>query len=99
MAPDTVMRLFQPFMQADQSLDRSKGGLGLGLALIKGLVELHGGSIQAQSDGLGKGAAFVIRLHSMPELCWRSPPTRERRTSLPACPDHRRQLRRGGELA
>jgi signal transduction histidine kinase len=62
MAPDTVMRLFQPFMQADQSLDRSKGGLGLGLALIKGLVELHGGSIQAQSDGLGKGAAFVIRL-------------------------------------
>jgi signal transduction histidine kinase len=62
MAPDTVARLFQPFMQADQSLDRSKGGLGLGLALIKGLVEMHGGSIQAQSDGLGKGAAFVIRL-------------------------------------
>ncbi|MGA7743260.1 MAG: response regulator [Polyangia bacterium] len=62
MAPDTVARLFQPFMQADQSLDRSKGGLGLGLALIKGLVEMHGGSIQAQSGGLGKGAAFVVRL-------------------------------------
>jgi two-component system CheB/CheR fusion protein len=49
-------------MQADQSLDRSKGGLGLGLALVKGLVELHGGSIEAQSDGLGKGSAFVVRL-------------------------------------
>jgi signal transduction histidine kinase len=62
MAPDTVAHLFQPFMQADQSLDRSKGGLGLGLALIKGLVEMHGGSIQAQSEGLGKGAGFVVRL-------------------------------------
>jgi signal transduction histidine kinase len=62
MAPDTVARLFQPFMQADQSLDRSLGGLGLGLALIKGLVEMHGGSIQAQSDGLGKGSEFVVRL-------------------------------------
>ena len=62
MAPDTVARLFQPFMQADQALDRSKGGLGLGLALAKSLVELHAGSIHAQSDGLGKGAAFVVRL-------------------------------------
>jgi two-component system CheB/CheR fusion protein len=62
MAPDTVARLFQPFMQAEQSLDRSKGGLGLGLSLVKGLAELHGGSIQAQSDGLGKGAAFAVRL-------------------------------------
>jgi signal transduction histidine kinase len=62
MAPDTVAHLFQPFMQAEQSLDRSKGGLGLGLSLVKGLAELHGGSIQAQSDGLGKGAAFVVRL-------------------------------------
>jgi len=62
MAPDTLAHLFQPFMQADQSLDRSMGGLGLGLALVKGLVELHGGRIQAQSDGLGRGAALVVRL-------------------------------------
>jgi PAS domain S-box-containing protein len=62
MAPQTLERLFQPFMQAEQTLDRSSGGLGLGLALVKGLVELHGGSISATSDGLGRGAAFVMRL-------------------------------------
>jgi two-component system CheB/CheR fusion protein len=62
MQPETVSRLFQPFMQADQTLDRSKGGLGLGLALVKGLVELHGGEVCAHSEGLGKGAVFTIGL-------------------------------------
>ncbi len=62
IAPDVLPRLFQPFMQADSTLDRSKGGLGLGLALVKGLVELHGGTVSARSDGLGKGAEFVVRL-------------------------------------
>src|SRR5664279_5206809 len=62
IAPDTLARLFQPFMQADQTLDRSKGGLGLGLALVRGLADLHGGSIHAQSKGLGMGSEFIIRL-------------------------------------
>jgi signal transduction histidine kinase/DNA-binding response OmpR family regulator len=62
MTPETVARLFQPFTQADHSLDRSRGGLGLGLALVKGLVDLHGGSVSARSEGLGKGAEFVVRL-------------------------------------
>jgi PAS domain S-box-containing protein len=62
MAPEMVSRLFQPFSQADSTLDRSKGGLGLGLALAKGLVELHGGTIAAASAGLGQGAEFVVRL-------------------------------------
>jgi two-component system CheB/CheR fusion protein len=57
-----VSRLFQPFSQADSTLDRSKGGLGLGLALAKGLVELHGGTVTAGSAGLGQGAEFVVRL-------------------------------------
>jgi CheY-like chemotaxis protein len=55
-------RLFQAFAQADATLDRSKGGLGLGLALVKGLIEMHGGSVWATSHGPGKGAAFTITL-------------------------------------
>jgi two-component system CheB/CheR fusion protein len=60
--PDLLVRLFEPFMQADTSLDRSKGGLGLGLALVKGLVDLHGGDVRAYSEGPGKGSEFVVRL-------------------------------------
>ncbi|HEY1784868.1 MAG TPA: response regulator [Pirellulales bacterium] len=55
-------RLFEPFSQADQALARTTGGLGLGLALAKGLIELHGGSIAAESEGLGRGSTFTIRL-------------------------------------
>jgi two-component system, chemotaxis family, CheB/CheR fusion protein len=62
LAQETLGRLFQPFVQAEQSLDRSDGGLGLGLALVKGLVELHGGSVSAHSEGLGQGTEFVVRL-------------------------------------
>jgi PAS domain S-box-containing protein len=62
MTKDVIARLFQPFVQADTSLDRSKGGLGLGLALAKGLIELHGGYIEARSNGLGRGSEFVLRL-------------------------------------
>ena len=64
MAPEMLSRLFEPFEQADRTLDRSKGGLGLGLALVKGLVELHGGDVSAHSEGLGKGAEFNVRLAS-----------------------------------
>jgi two-component system CheB/CheR fusion protein len=62
MTQEMLARLFQLFTQADTSLDRSKGGLGLGLALVKGLVEIHGGMITAHSAGLGQGAEFVVRL-------------------------------------
>jgi chemotaxis methyl-accepting protein methylase/signal transduction histidine kinase/chemotaxis response regulator CheB len=58
----TMARLFQPFVQADSTLDRSKGGLGLGLALVKVLAELHGGGVAASSDGLGKGSEITVRL-------------------------------------
>ena len=60
--PGTLPRLFEPFAQAAQSLDRSRGGLGLGLALVKGLVELHGGAVSVVSDGPGQGARFTITL-------------------------------------
>jgi PAS domain S-box-containing protein len=62
IAPDVLSLLFQPFMQGPGTLDRGRGGLGLGLALVKGLVELHGGTVEARSDGPGKGAEFILRL-------------------------------------
>ena len=62
MEPDEVDRMFEPFAQADQGAARGKGGLGLGLALVKGLVELHGGSVQASSGGLMRGAEFTVTL-------------------------------------
>ncbi len=62
LTPGALSRLFQPFAQVESTLDRSRGGLGLGLALVKGLAELHGGTEQAHSDGLGKGAEFTVLL-------------------------------------
>jgi len=66
MEPGQMERMFEPFAQADRSLGRTKGGLGLGLALVKGLVESHGGSVRASSEGIGRGAEFVITLPLSP---------------------------------
>ncbi|MEP6769483.1 MAG: ATP-binding protein [Acidobacteriota bacterium] len=62
MDPDSLTRVFDYFSQSERSLDRSRGGLGLGMALARGLVELHGGEMTASSDGPGRGSEFVIRL-------------------------------------
>jgi PAS domain S-box-containing protein len=62
MGPDTLAQLFEPFSQAERSLDRTRGGLGLGLALVKGLTELHGGRVSATSPGQGRGSEFTVRL-------------------------------------
>lgn len=62
---DITANLFNPFIQANQGLARSKGGLGLGLALVKGFVELHGGTVDARSEGPGKGSVFTLRLPLM----------------------------------
>ena len=62
MERETLAGIFVAFSQADRSLDRSRGGLGLGLALVKGLVELHGGTVQAVSRGPGQGSEFTVRL-------------------------------------
>jgi CheY-like chemotaxis protein len=67
IGPDLLPRVFETFAQEDRSLDRSKGGLGLGLALVKGLVGLHAGEVHAHSDGPGRGAEFVVRLPMQPE--------------------------------
>ena len=60
--PALLPKLFVPFTQADRTLDRSSGGLGLGLALVKGLVELHDGQVEAHSGGPGKGTEIIVRL-------------------------------------
>jgi PAS domain S-box-containing protein len=60
--PDQVEKMFEPFAQADNSLARTQGGLGLGLALVKGLVALHGGTVRARSEGAGRGAEFVFTI-------------------------------------
>lgn len=62
IAPEVMPRVFDPFVLASTSLERTQGGLGLGLALVKGIVELHGGSVEARSEGLSRGAEFTIRL-------------------------------------
>ena len=62
IAPDMLNSIFDMFTQAKRSSDRSQGGLGIGLALVKNLVELHEGSVSAQSAGLGKGSTFTVTL-------------------------------------
>jgi signal transduction histidine kinase/ActR/RegA family two-component response regulator len=59
---EMLAHVFEPFTQLDRSLERSRGGLGIGLALAKRLVEMHGGAIEAQSSGAGQGSRFIVRL-------------------------------------
>jgi CheY-like chemotaxis protein/two-component sensor histidine kinase len=62
IAPESIPELFDPFVQMEATVDRARAGLGLGLALVKGLTLLHGGSVEAESLGRGRGACFVVRL-------------------------------------
>jgi signal transduction histidine kinase/CheY-like chemotaxis protein len=67
IARELLPRIFDLFTQADQSLDRTEGGLGLGLTLVRRLVEMHGGRVEVHSEGLGRGSEFLVRLPlSMP---------------------------------
>lgn len=70
--PTLIHDIFQPFVQADHSLERSRGGLGLGLAIVDGMIRLHGGTVSVASDGPGKGAVFEIRL-PLPERSKQTP--------------------------
>jgi CheY-like chemotaxis protein len=66
VSPEMLPRLFEMFSQAKPALERSQGGLGIGLALVRGLVELHGGRVAAHSDGPGTGSEFVVHLPIAP---------------------------------
>jgi CheY-like chemotaxis protein len=66
--PDDVLpRVFDMFTQADPAMERSKSGLGVGLTLVKRLIELHGGTVEARSEGLGRGSEFTVRLPLVPD--------------------------------
>jgi signal transduction histidine kinase/CheY-like chemotaxis protein len=62
IGPDSLERIFDMFSQVEETVARSEGGLGIGLALVRGLVALHDGQIEARSDGVGRGSEFIVRL-------------------------------------
>jgi signal transduction histidine kinase/ActR/RegA family two-component response regulator len=66
MPPEVLAHVFDLFYQAPQGADRSRGGLGLGLAIVRSLVEMHGGTVEAFSEGVDKGSRFVVRLPLVP---------------------------------
>jgi len=72
LASHEIPRIFDMFVQVDTALERSRNGLGIGLTLVKNLVEVHGGTVTVQSDGLGQGSEFVVRLPMLAETT--SPP-------------------------
>jgi len=66
ISAENLPRLFQIFMQIDATIDRSSAGLGIGLALVKNLVEMHDGTVEVHSEGIGRGSEFVVRLPALP---------------------------------
>jgi CheY-like chemotaxis protein len=88
---EMIERIFDLFVQGPQSSDRARGGMGLGLSLVKRLIELHEGSVQAFSDGPGTGARFVARLPAA-GAAEEAPPQSKRREELA---ESRRRARRG----
>ena len=89
MSPELVRRVFDLFVQGDRAPDRAEGGLGLGLALVQSLVRMHGGSVEAASEGLGRGSRFTVRL---PALGAEGMPAEEERPSRVLAAARRRIL-------
>ena len=85
--PDMLEHIFDMFAQVDDSLERSQGGLGVGLTLVKKLVEMHGGTVTVHSDGLGKGSEFMVHL-----------PTSAQGSETAVAEEPRPQLTAGGGL-
>jgi PAS domain S-box-containing protein len=83
IAPNLLPHIFEAFVQAKQTLDRSRGGLGLGLAIVQSLVSLHGGTVTVESEGANRGCTFTVRLPLAP-MTAASRTADSRRTSAPS---------------
>jgi PAS domain S-box-containing protein len=88
IAPEMLTHVFDLFAQADRSLARTEGGLGIGLSLVQRLIQLHGGTVEAKSAGIGKGSEFIVRMPITPAPGALSSPT------PPSPPDHEAKLLR-----
>jgi signal transduction histidine kinase/ActR/RegA family two-component response regulator len=91
MSTDVLPHVFDLFHQAQRSLDRAQGGLGLGLTLVRRLVVMHGGSVEARSEGPGRGSEFIVRLPALPVRSEAVPSQAPSGEVFPALP-HRRIL-------
>jgi len=92
--PEFLAYVFERFRQADSSITRKSGGLGLGLSIVRNIVEMHGGSVQVESDGEGQGSTFRVRLplmivHTPPIAQTREHPRTEKMSPLPGLTDLR----------
>jgi CheY-like chemotaxis protein len=79
-------KVFDLFTQVDASLDRAQGGLGIGLTMVRRLVELHGGSVSAHSDGSGKGSEFIVCLPALADERQESPRSEEQSSAISSRP-------------
>jgi PAS domain S-box-containing protein len=90
IAPEMLSRVFDAFVQQTQSIDRSGGGLGLGLTIVRSLVQMHGGAVHAESLGAGRGSAFVVELPIAQGR--RSEPVKMQKAAVPSSSNRRRVL-------
>ena len=86
IAPDKVSSMFELFVQGEQTLDRAQGGLGVGLTLVRSLVESHGGTVEAHSEGAGRGTEVIVRLPALVEAAAQGP---SKPAALPARKERR----------
>ncbi|WP_239470569.1 ATP-binding protein [Archangium violaceum] len=90
--PDMLDKVFEMFVQVDKSIDRAGGGLGIGLTLVERLVGMHGGTITARSEGLGRGSEFIVRLPLGRQVPLSIQPPSPLPLAAPASPQKRRVL-------